>query len=482
MEDTLTERSINVKFRSSNGDAFDMCFDPGQLTVQQLKERLVTQISIPADNMRLVYSGRVLKDEDMVDLYANRAAEQAANVTPITSTQGNVNGTATNPFGINHFGTSLEQDMRNMMNSPVIRQLLSNPEIVRSMVMQNPTMRQMIERNPEIGHIINDPSFIRQTMDMARNPELMREMMRNNDRALANLETIPGGFNHLRRMYHTLQEPLESAGRHNDQSSEAVNQRLAQLLNLLYSTEGRINNVPLPNPWTPRNSATIANANNPFGCNYQILEFILSILIFKFNAYIHCSALSGISPYSIMGFPPTQLSFSPSSAASRNAPTTQAPTQSTTGTPSTGTPTTSSSTTGSSNSTSSNIPAPNFMFPTNAQNISTANDPEFIRRFQQLMQRYMTSPQLVTSRQQMPQTYYPASFFGSPNPFFTPSLGATQTPVSTQPSEPPETRFRTQLQMLEEMGFVDQAANIRALLATGGDVNSAIEFLLAHRS
>jgi len=472
MEDTLTERSINVKFRSSNGDAFDMCFDPGQLTVQQLKERLVTQISIPADNMRLVYSGRVLKDEDMVDLYgvkeghtihvvrgaANRAAEQAANVTPTTSTQRNVNGTATNPFGINHFGTSLEQDMRNMMNSPVIRQLLSNPEIVRSMVMQNPTMRQMIERNPEIGHIINDPSFIRQTMDMARNPELMREMMRNNDRALANLETIPGGFNHLRRMYHTLQEPLESAGRHNDQSSEAANQRLAQLLNVERPPEGQINNVPLPNPWTPRNSATIANASNPFG------------------------SLSGISPYSMMGFPPTQLSFSPSPAASRNAPTTQAPTQSTTGTPSTGTSTTNSSTTGSSNSTtSSNMPAPSFMLPTNAQNISTPNDPEFIRRFQQLMQRYMTSPQIVSSRQQMPQ-YYPASFFGSPNPFFTPSLSATQTPVSTQPSEPPETRFRTQLQTLEEMGFVDQAANIRALLATGGDVNSAIEFLLAHRS
>ncbi|CAG8726620.1 13594_t:CDS:2, partial [Racocetra fulgida] len=108
------------------------------MTVQQLKEKLVTHISIPADNMRLVYSGRVLKDEDMVDLYgvkeghtihvvrgaANRAAEQAANVTPTTTpTQRNVNGTATNSFGINHFGTSFEQDMRNMMNSPVIRAL-----------------------------------------------------------------------------------------------------------------------------------------------------------------------------------------------------------------------------------------------------------------------------------------------------------------------------------------------------------------------
>jgi ubiquilin len=54
---------------------------------------------------------------------------------------------------------------------------------------------------------------------------------------------------------------------------------------------------------------------------------------------------------------------------------------------------------------------------------------------------------------------------------------ASQTTTS-QPSEPPETRFRTQLQRLEEMGFMDQAANIRALLAAGGDVNVAIEWLL----
>jgi hypothetical protein len=36
----------------------------------------------------------------------------------------------------------------------------------------------------------------------ARNPELMREMMRGNDRALSNIEAMPGGFNALSRMYH----------------------------------------------------------------------------------------------------------------------------------------------------------------------------------------------------------------------------------------------------------------------------------------
>lgn len=69
MENLSAERSINVKFRPSIGDVFDYCFDPAQLTVQQLKEKLASHTTIPADSMRLVYSGRVLKDEDMVELY-----------------------------------------------------------------------------------------------------------------------------------------------------------------------------------------------------------------------------------------------------------------------------------------------------------------------------------------------------------------------------------------------------------------------------
>lgn len=45
-------------------------------------------------------------------------------------------------------------------------------------------------------------------------------------------------------------------------------------------------------------------------------------------------------------------------------------------------------------------------------------------------------------------------------------------------NEPPEVRFQSQLQQLSEMGFYDADANIRALLATGGNVNLAIERLL----
>lgn len=34
---------------------------------------------------------------------------------------------------------------------------------------------------------------------------LMREYMRNNDRALSNLEALPGGFNALRQLYENVQ-------------------------------------------------------------------------------------------------------------------------------------------------------------------------------------------------------------------------------------------------------------------------------------
>lgn len=47
-------------------------------------------------------------------------------------------------------------------------------------------------------------------------------------------------------------------------------------------------------------------------------------------------------------------------------------------------------------------------------------------------------------------------------------------------NDPPEVRFQSQLQQLNEMGFWDADANIRALLATGGNVNAAIERLLQH--
>lgn len=87
-----------------------------------------------------------------------------------------------------------------------------------------------------------------------------------------------------------------------------------------------------------------------------------------------------------------------------------------------------------------------------------------------------------------------------------PSIGATTTPAPAQPNpstapaanpwgafgmsgfpaaavppapaQDPQLMYQSQLSQLVEMGFGDPAANLRALLATGGNVNAAIEYLL----
>jgi len=70
-----------------------------------------------------------------------------------------------------------------------------------------------------------------------------------------------------------------------------------------------------------------------------------------------------------------------------------------------------------------------------------------------------------------------------PNPFGTdPSallqlLGGVSPSPSTD-ARPPEERFQVQLQQLQDMGFTNASQNVRALLATGGNVHAAIEYIL----
>ena len=90
----------------------------------------------------------------------------------------------------------------------------------------------------------------------------MKQALRNNDRALSNMEMIPGGFNHLRRMYHNVQEPMEASRSAPQPSTDDLNERFAARLNAdTRPNAGTLNNTALPNPWAPP-----PRRNNAAGC------------------------------------------------------------------------------------------------------------------------------------------------------------------------------------------------------------------------
>ena len=141
--------------------------------------------------------------------------------------------------------------LRQVMNHPMVQRLMNDPENMRTLITSNPQMQDLMERNPEINHMLNNPDLLRQTMELARNPSMLQELMRSHDRAISNLESIPGGYNALQRMYRDIQEPMLSAA-----SDQFARNPFAGLMesgsNISASNpqQGTENREPLPNPWS----------------------------------------------------------------------------------------------------------------------------------------------------------------------------------------------------------------------------------------
>jgi ubiquilin len=164
------------------------------------------------------------------------------------------------------------EQMQAMLNSPLMDSLMNNPELARSLMLANPQVRELIERNPEIGHVLNDSNTLRQMMQMARNPSLMNEMMRNTDRQMANIEMMPGGFDALRRMHENIQAPLMDATARGfaggaDQNvpgpagpAAGADNPFASLFQPQNNTPS---NAPMPNPWAPNRGIPAPQAHEP---------------------------------------------------------------------------------------------------------------------------------------------------------------------------------------------------------------------------
>ena len=139
--------------------------------------------------------------------------------------------------------------------------------LFNSLLTSHPQMRQLMEQNPEISHILNNPSALRETMEMATNPKMMLELMHHQDRVIANIESMPGGFNALQRMYRVIQEPMLKATQ--DQFGSNPFQTLSSSdVNTRHPTGENV--APLPIPWSQSNtnsSSTRTPERNNTGSN-----------------------------------------------------------------------------------------------------------------------------------------------------------------------------------------------------------------------
>ncbi|XP_005380148.1 PREDICTED: ubiquilin-3 [Chinchilla lanigera] len=263
-------------------------------TIQQLKEEISQRFKAHPDQLVLIFAGKILKDPDslaqcgvrdgltvhlVIKMQRRSVGTEcpAASVPPPGPSPGSLpqpgsiytaDGPPTFSLGVlSGLGlapgsfpdqpnsliwqpVSLPEFLAQLVDDPFIQGLLSNTGLVRQLVLDNPHMQQLIQHNPEIGHILNNPEIMRQTLEFLRNPAMMQEMMRSQDRALSNLESIPGGYNVLRTMYTDIMDPMlnavqEQFGGNPFATTTTTNGSCSS------SQPSRTENCdPLPNPWT----------------------------------------------------------------------------------------------------------------------------------------------------------------------------------------------------------------------------------------
>jgi len=451
------------------------------------------------------------------------ATTTSSTATPTTGAAPNI---AQSPFGLGGFGgipgmgsmgmgsanfmemqQRMQRDLmsnpdmlRQVLDNPLTQSLMSNPDVIRQMLESNPQMQEVMERNPEIRQMLNNPEVLRQMMEIARNPSRLQEMTRTMDRQMQNLEAMPGGMNILQRMYRDVQEPVLNAmgGPNPFQDLRGSNNTPAPVPSTETST-------PAPNPWastpstntgtTPTPTPPTSGAGAPLGAalgqnagmfTSPGMQSLMGQM--RDNPTLMSQMMS--APYMQSMF--SSLQANPDQAASMLA----------------------------SNPMFAGNPAlqqqmqqmmpqmlQQMQNPAVQQLMGNPDALQAIMQIQQGMDRLrQTAPDVFQS---MGLPTLPPNLVPPPAAPGTATTGANPTSPSTNstssgqapsanpdqfaqfmtqmmgqmragnPDQAPEERFASQLDQLASMGFVDRQANVQALIATMGDVNAAVERLLA---
>lgn len=263
-------------------------------TIQQLKEEISQRFKAHPDQLVLIFAGKILKDPDSLAQCGVRdgltvhlvikmqhrtmgTKSSAASVPtptpgafpqpssiyptggPSTFSLGVLTGFSglgltsgsfpDQPSSLMWQHVSVPEFVAQIIDEPFVQGLLSNTSLVRQLVLDNPHMQQLIQHNPEIGHILNNPEIMRQTLEFLRNPAMMQEMMRSQDRALSNLESIPGGYNVLRAMYTDIMDPMLNAVQEQFGGNPFAATTTGNATTNSSQPSRMENCDPLPNPW-----------------------------------------------------------------------------------------------------------------------------------------------------------------------------------------------------------------------------------------
>ncbi|THH28517.1 hypothetical protein EUX98_g5672 [Antrodiella citrinella] len=202
MSSDSSEIQINVKGPSELKLQISIATDK---SVLELKQAIADKSDVPADRQRLIYSGRVLKDEDALSVYKIQSSHTIHMVKGAVRNAGSTSGAAPqalptmqsgqnvhdpltqlnghqgyglmaglNPFADMGLNPNDPNMMQGMMNNPQFLQqmssVMSNPQVLDQLIASNPQLQAM---GPQVREVFQSERF----RQMMSNPDTLRMML-----------------------------------------------------------------------------------------------------------------------------------------------------------------------------------------------------------------------------------------------------------------------------------------------------------------
>lgn len=183
--------------------------------------------------------------------------------------------------------------LRRVLENPLVQSLMNETDSMKSLLQNIPQMRDLMSRHPEIRSMLNNTELLKHTSELARNPSMLQELMRNLDGSnpmdgtttYTTLPTIYNNFQepHLSSVTAKVQEALKKT----EPGNIFNNPQMSSLLQQMAENPQTIQNM-LSAPYTqtmlqalqadPSMTSAIVNENPLYKNNPQLQQYIQSMM------------------------------------------------------------------------------------------------------------------------------------------------------------------------------------------------------------